>query len=100
MYQNSNPKQRYLVMNELTLEPKQEKVLIRLYQPLVGALGVALYQTLLEEFDAYQPLSKTPALYNLQELLDCSLRQLFTAIHKLEATGLLITYIRDRKSVV
>lgn len=93
MYQNSNPKQRYLVMNELTLEPKQEKVLIRLYQPLVGALGVALYQTLLEEFDAYQPLSKTPALYNLQELLDCSLRQLFTAIHKLEATGLLTTYV-------
>ena len=40
MFESSNPKQRYLVINRVALTSKQERVLIKLYQPLVASLGV------------------------------------------------------------
>ena len=91
MYENSNPRLRYVVLNELADQLGQGQVLIKLYQPLIGALGVALYQTLVQDFDPYRSLSASNALYSLQEDLDCSLRQLWQALHKLEAVGLLKT---------
>ena len=93
MYENSNPRLRYVVLNELADQLGQGQVLIKLYQPLIGALGVALYQTLVQDFDPYRSLSASNALYSLQEDLDCSLRQLWQALHKLEAVGLLKTYV-------
>ena len=93
MYENSNPRLRYVVLNELADQSRQGQVLIKLYQPLIGALGVALYQTLVQDFDPYRSLSASSALYSLQEDLDCSLRQLWQALHKLEAVGLLKTYV-------
>ncbi|MBW9308400.1 helicase DnaB [Lactobacillus delbrueckii] len=93
MYENSNPRLRFVVLNELADQSGQGQVLIKLYQPLIGALGVALYQTLVQGFDPYRSLSASSALYSLQEDLDCSLRQLWQALHKLEAVGLLKTYV-------
>lgn len=95
MFESSNPKQRYLVINRVALTSKQERVLIKLYQPLVASLGVAVYQTLIEEYDPFQMLADAPALYFLQEQLDCSLGDLFKALHKLEAVGLLTTYLSE-----
>ena len=57
MYENSNPRLRFVVLNELADQSGQGQVLIKLYQPLIGALGVALYQTLVQGFDPYRSLS-------------------------------------------
>ena len=48
MFETSDPKHLYYVANRVKLFPEDEKVLIKLYQPLVGAVAVALYQTLIQ----------------------------------------------------
>lgn len=93
MYESSNPKQRYQVLNHVQLNNNQQRVLVKLYQPLIGGVAVSLYQTLMEDFDSYQMVSDSPGLYNLQEQLDCSLKQVFDSLHKLEATGLIKTFV-------
>lgn len=95
MFETSNPKHLYYVANKITLYPDDEKILIKLYQPLVGAVAVALYQTLISDYDPYGIISDSKGIYSLQEQLDCSLRKLFRALHKLEAVGLVKTYLSD-----
>lgn len=67
--------------------------MIKLYQPLVGATAIALYLTLVEDFNADAILSDAKGIYSLQEQLDCSLKDLFKALHKLEAVGLIKTVL-------
>lgn len=95
MFETSNPKQLYYVANQITLLTENEKVLIKLYQPLVGGVAVALYQTLINDYDPYGIISDAKGIYSLQEQLDCSLKQMFNSLHKLEAVGLVQTYLSD-----
>ncbi|MDF7683079.1 DnaD domain protein [Lactobacillus sp. ESL0679] len=93
MFETSNPKQPFFIINRVTVFPQDLQVLIKLYQPLVGASGVALYLTLMADYDAAAILSDSKGIYHLQEQLDCSLKELFQALHKLEAVGLVKTRI-------
>lgn len=93
MFETADPKQPFFVLNQVELFPKDDEVLIKLYQPLVGANAIALYQTLIQDFDPYSILTDAKGLYYLQEQLDCSLKKLFNSLHKLEATGLVKTYL-------
>lgn len=95
MFETSDPKHLYYVANRVKLFPEDEKVLIKLYQPLVGAVAVALYQTLIQNYDPYGIISDSKGIYSLQEQLDCSLKQLFDSLHKLEAVGLVQTFLSD-----
>ena len=40
-------------------------------------------------------ISEAKGIYSLQEQLDCSLKQMFNSLHKLEAVGLVQTYLSD-----
>ncbi|WEV50566.1 DnaD domain protein [Lactobacillus sp. ESL0731] len=93
MFETSNPKQPFFIINRVTVFPQDLQVLIKLYQPLIGASGVALYLTLMADYDAAAILSDSKGIYHLQEQLDCSLKELFQALHKLEAVGLVKTRI-------
>lgn len=95
MFETADPKHLYYVANRVRLFPEDEKVLIKLYQPLVGAVAVALYQTLIQNYDPYGIISDSKGIYSLQEQLDCSLKQLFNSLHKLEAVGLVQTFLSD-----
>lgn len=95
MFETSDPKHLYYVANRVTLFPEDEKILIKLYQPLVGAVAVALYQTLIHNYDPYGIISDSKGIYSLQEQLDCSLKQMFSSLHKLEAVGLVQTFLSD-----
>lgn len=95
MFETADPKHLYYVANRIRLFPEDEKVLIKLYQPLVGAVAVALYQTLIQNYDPYGIISDSKGIYSLQEQLDCSLKQLFNSLHKLEAVGLVQTFLSD-----
>lgn len=95
MFETADPKHLYYVANRVRLFPEDEKVLIKLYQPLVGAVAVALYQTLIQNYDPYGIISDSKGIYSLQEQLDCSLKQLFSSLHKLEAVGLVQTFLSD-----
>ena len=95
MFETSDPKHLYYVANRVTLFPEDEQILIKLYQPLVGAVAVALYQTLISDYDPYGIISDSKGIYSLQEQLDCSLKTMFTSLHKLEAVGLVQTFLSD-----
>lgn len=95
MFATSDPKHLYYVANKITLFPENEKILIKLYQPLVGAVAIALYQTLINDYDPYGIVSDAKGIYSLQEQLDCSLKDMFHSLHKLEAVGLVQTFLAD-----
>lgn len=93
MFESADPKQPFYVLNQIDLYPQDEEILIKLYQPLVGSTAIALYQTLIQNFDPYSILSDAEGIYLLQEQLDCSLKELFRSLHKLEAVGLVQTLL-------
>ena len=85
MYDSTNPKQPFYVANQIVMTENEQKVLTKLYQPLVGILGVGLYTTLVNEFDTIPFAGEYKTLYQLQEQTDSDLKNLFTTIHHLEA---------------
>ena len=95
MFETADPRQPFLVLNRVDLFPDDEKVMVKLYQPLVGAIAIALYQTLIQAFEPYSMLSDAEGIYTLQEQLDCSLKELFRSLHKLEGVGLVQTFLAD-----
>lgn len=97
MFTTSNPKQPFYVANQIQLFPQDQEVLIKLYQPLIGARSVALYQTLIADYDPRGILSDARGIYALQEQVDCGTKDLFNELHKLEATGLVQTFLVDNK---
>ncbi|MGO2722401.1 MAG: DnaD domain protein [Lactobacillus sp.] len=94
MFESSNPKMPYFVANQMTIFPNHLKVLIKLYQPIIGNTALALFQTLVQNFDSYEMLADAQPLYLLQEQLDCSLQTFFQALHRLEAVGLVKTFLQ------
>lgn len=93
MFETSDPKQPFYVANQVDLFPQDLCRLIKLYEPIVGGRAVALYLTLLEDYNPRAILSDSKGIYTLQEELDCSLRNLFTSLHRLEGVGLVKTYL-------
>ncbi|MBP2058792.1 replication initiation and membrane attachment protein [Lactobacillus colini] len=93
MFASTDPREPFYVANKVELDDEKERVLTRLYQPLVGILGVGLYITLMSEFDSVPLAGDYKTLYQLQDQTDSSLKDIFDAIHKLEATGLVKTYV-------
>lgn len=86
-----NPKQPFYIINSIDLFSKDLQVLIKLYQPLIGATETALYMTLIEDFDTNSALSDSKGLYFLKDQLGCEMQEFFDALHKLEGVGLVQT---------
>ena len=74
MFATSDPKHLYYVANKITLFPENENILIKLYHPLVGAVAIAFYQTLINDCDPYGFVSDAMGVYSLQEHLVCGLK--------------------------
>ncbi|WP_223894844.1 DnaD domain protein [Lactobacillus helsingborgensis] len=97
MFETNNPKQPFYITNRVELYPTDLRVLIKLYQPLVGSLAVALYLSLNEDYSAQAMLSDSQGIYRLQEQVDCDIKKLFAALHKIEAVGLIETRLLDNQ---
>lgn len=97
MFETPNPKQPFFITNRVDIFPKDLCILVKLYQPLVGSLGLSLYLTLNEDYDSEAILSDAKGVYSLQEQLDCDMKKLFIALHKLEAVGLVRTKIIENE---
>ncbi|UQS83355.1 DnaD domain protein [Bombilactobacillus thymidiniphilus] len=85
-----DPMQGYWVIAEQTLTDLDRKVLIDLYQPLVGSDALSLYQLLWGHQVAL--LSDRKAHAQLLNLLDIDATAFYVARIKLEAVGLLRTF--------
>ncbi|CCI85801.1 replicative DNA helicase DnaB [Lactobacillus pasteurii DSM 23907 = CRBIP 24.76] len=97
MFETADPKQKFFVANSVRLYPDTLQILVRLYQPLVGAMSISLYQTLVYNYSPHMILSDSRGLYYLQEQMDCGLKDIFKSLHKLEAVGLVKTHLVDNE---
>ena len=97
MFETNDPKQPFFITNRVDIFSKDLRILIKLYQPLIGSLALAVYLSLNEDYSVQAMLSDAKGIYTLQEQIDCDIKKLFGALHKLEAVGLIQTRLLDNQ---
>ncbi|WP_027414767.1 replication initiation and membrane attachment family protein [Aneurinibacillus terranovensis] len=86
------PNDRYIIQVKRPISSAELGYLVHLYQPLLGVLPIALYQTLYHHVSLAN-FSSTAGLHRgLMVSMGTSLDVIIKARHKLEAMGLLDTY--------
>lgn len=88
------PVDSYEVKANGVLSEKDRKIMTFLYQPLMGAECLALYDTLVTEVEENRLWSENHSHTQLLNLLGISLSSLFQARLKLEGLGLLRSFVR------
>ncbi|WP_216828896.1 replication initiation and membrane attachment family protein [Alkalihalobacterium elongatum] len=86
------PVDRYMIRAKDQLTVQDQRVLILLYQPLIGAVAYSLYMTLWSELEDDVYWSSEATHRQLMISMDLPLSQLFQERKKLEAIGLLKTF--------
>lgn len=88
------PVDEYIVCLNGILHETDRRILTFLYQPLLGSTCFSLYMTLWAEVEENRLRSATANHYHLMNFLDKNLQDIYEARLKLEALGLLKTFIR------
>ena len=88
------PADSYVVFNKSIITEIDKKILIDLYQPIVGNKAVSLYLTLFHDLERSNIISKMYTHHHLLSAMQLSLEEIKTACEKLEAIGLLKTYLK------
>lgn len=86
------PADTYTVINKTVLTDTDKKILINLYEPIIGSSPISLYLTLWSDLDKLELMSKDFNHHHLMTLLKMNLESILEARKALEATGLLKTY--------
>ncbi len=89
------PADRYVVINKSILSDTDRSIIINLYEPLIGALGVSLYFTLWNDLGLSQMISRDLIHHHLMVVLKSGIENIKLARESLEAFGLLKTYIKN-----
>ena len=88
------PADTYIVKNNTILNSENKVALIKLYQPIIGAISINLYQTLWSDLDVQSIISEENTHHNLMVKMRLNLNEIIEAREKLEAIGLLKTYLK------
>lgn len=88
------PADTYTVVNKTVLSDNDVKLISRLYQPIIGYTAVSLYLTLLDDLDKSALMSEELTHYHLMATMQLKLEDIVIAREKLEATGLLKSYVK------
>ena len=88
------PADTYIVKNCTVLNNENRNILFKLYQPIIGSIAINLYFTLWSDLDTSQIISTENTHHNLMTNTRLKLEDLLEAREKLEATGLLKTYLK------
>ncbi len=91
---NLLPADTYIVKNATILNNESRLVLIKLYQPIIGSVAISLYFTLWSNLDACQIISAEYTHHSLMAEMRIKLEDILEAREKLEAIGLLKTYMK------
>ncbi len=92
---NLLPADSYVVYNKSFLHTEDRKLLTLLYQPIIGATATILYLTLLDDLMKKEVISDTFTHHHLMTTTQMSLDTLKMARDKLEAVGLLKTFVKE-----
>jgi replication initiation and membrane attachment protein len=102
-WQELLPIDRYKVASDGLLHYYDQKVLTFLYQPLIGSRAYSLYMTLWAELEENRLWSESTTHHSLMNYLDTNLKEIYHARQKLEAIGLLKSYVKveeDNRSFI
>ena len=91
---NLLPADTYIVKNATILSNESRLVFMKLYQPIIGVVAINLYFTLWSNLDAGQIISTEYTHHNLMAEMRVKLEEILEAREKLEAIGLLKTYLK------
>lgn len=88
------PADTYTVINKSVISDKDKKLVSMLYQPIIGFTSIALYYTLLDDLDKQELISADLTHHHLMATMQLKLEDIVIAREKLEAVGLIKTYIK------
>lgn len=88
------PADTYTIYNKGNITENDIKILIDLYQPIIGNKAVSLYLTLLNDLDKKEIISSSYNHHHLLSVMQISLEEILSSREKLEAVGLLKTYFK------
>lgn len=88
------PADTYIVINKTLLNDQDRKLLISLYQPIIGAYAISLYFSLWSYLDKMELCSSEWTHHHLMGNMGISLSAITEAREKLEGVGLLKTYVK------
>ncbi len=89
------PADTYIVINKTILTDKDQKILSLLYKPIIGYQAISLYETLKNDLDNKEFSSIELNHHHLMSIMQLSLTEILQAREKLEAIGLIKTYIKE-----
>jgi len=87
----------YVVINRSLLNENDRKVLIMLYQPLIGSLATSLYFSLWTDLNKSELMSREFTHHHLMTVTKMNIDQILDSRIKLEAFGLLKTYCKCKE---
>lgn len=88
------PADTFVVLNKTVLNNEDRKLLIMLYQPIIGFKAISLYFTLWTNLDKREIFSSECTHHHLMTNMQLRLSEIIEAREKLEAVGLLKTYLK------
>ena len=88
------PADIYTVVNKTILYDNDRKIISMLYQPIIGSLATSLYYTLWADLDKNELISTEYNHHHLMTSLKIKLDSVVVARKKLEAVGLLKTFVK------
>lgn len=88
------PADTYTVINKTILNDQDRKLLISLYQPIIGNLAISLYFSLWSYLDKTELCSLEWTHHHLMGNMGTSMDELLIAREKLEAIGLIKSYVK------
>lgn len=88
------PADTYTVINKTVITDKDKKLISMLYQPIIGFAATSLYFTLIDDLDKHEVISNDLTHHHLMATMQLRLEDIVIAREKLEAIGLIKTYMR------
>lgn len=89
------PADTYIVVNKTVLSLEDRKKITMLYQPIIGHTAVSLYFTLIDDLEKREFMSCELTHHHLESTMQLKLTDIIIAREKLEAVGLLKTYVKE-----
>ena len=89
----------YTVINQSILTEADRKVLISLYEPIIGSNALSLYFTLWQDLDKCEVISNDLNHKHLMVILKLSLGDIVEARRALEAVGLLKSFVKENDNL-
>ena len=93
------PADIYTVVNKTVISNEDKKIISMLYQPIIGFAAVSLYYTLIDDLDKQEVMSDELTHHHLMSTMQLKLDDIVIAREKLEAVGLLKTYLKKDNNI-